>query len=201
MESQPPGPLAGTEACLRVLLVDAMPERAAELRLGLEAAGCEVVGVAPDAAGLTDLVRASQADIIVCDIDDPSRDALESMRALNRDEPRPVVLFAEKGAPEQIAMALEAGVAAYVVEGLSPARVRPVLEVASLQFKAYQRLRDELGRARASLAQRDIVEQAKKRLMASHRLTEPEAHKRLQRMAMDRGMKLADMANAILAKI
>jgi response regulator NasT len=76
-----------------------------------------------------------------------------------------------------------------------------VLEVASLQFKAYQSLRDELGRARASLAQRDIVEQAKKRLMASHRLTEPEAHKRLQRMAMDRGMKLADMANAILAKI
>ena len=178
-----------------------MPERAAELRLGLEAAGCEVVGVAPDAAGLPALVRASQADIIVCDIADPSRDALESMRALNRDEPRPVVLFAEKGAPEQIAMALEAGVAAYVVEGLSPARVRPVLEVASLQFKAYQRLRDELGRARASLAQRDIVEQAKKRLMANHRLTEPEAHKRLQRMAMDRGMKLADMANAILAKI
>ena len=159
------------------------------------------MGVAPDAAGLTTLVRASQADIIVCDIDDPSRDALESMRALNRDEPRPVVLFAEKGAPEQIAMALEAGVAAYVVEGLSPARVRPVLEVASLQFKAYQSLRDELGRARASLAQRDIVEQAKKRLMANHRLTEPEAHKRLQRMAMDRGMKLADMANAILAKI
>ena len=178
-----------------------MPERAAELRLGLEAAGCQVVGVAPDAGGLTALVRASQAEIIVCDIDDPSRDALESMRALNRDEPRPVVLFAEKGAPEQIAMALEAGVASYVIEGLSPARVRPVLEVASQQFKAYQRLRDELERARASLAQRDVVEQAKKRLMASHRLTEPEAHRRLQRMAMERGMKLADMANAVLAKI
>ncbi len=178
-----------------------MPERAAEVRLGLEAAGFEVVALASDAGDLTALVRASRADIIVCDIDDPSRDALESMRALNRDEPRPVVLFAEKGAPEQIAMALEAGVAAYVVEGLAPAKVRPVLEVASLQFKAYQTLRAELERARAGLAQRETVEQAKKRLMTAHRLSEPEAHKRLQRMAMERGMKLVDVANAVLAKI
>ena len=178
-----------------------MPERAAEVQLGLEAAGCVVVAVAADAGGLTNLVRACQADIIVCDIDDPSRDALESMRALNRDEPRPVVLFAEKGAPEQIAMALEAGVAAYVVEGLSPARVRPVLEVASLQFKAYQGLRAELERARASLAQREAIEGAKKRLMQMHDLSEPEAHKRLQRMAMERGMKLVNVANAVLAKI
>jgi len=177
-----------------------VPERAAEVRRGLEAAGCEVVAVAEDAARLTELVRATQADIIVCDIDDPSRDALESMRALNRDEPRPVVLFAEKGAPEQIAAALEAGVAAYVVEGLAPARVRPVLEVASLQFKAYQALRHELARARNSLAQRETVERAKQRMMQQARLTEPEAHRRLQRIAMERGMKLSEVAAAILAK-
>jgi two-component system, response regulator / RNA-binding antiterminator len=168
--------------------------------LGLEAAGCCVVAVAADATRLTELVRASRADIIVCDIDDPSRDALESMRALNRDEPRPVVLFAEKGAPEQIAAALEAGVAAYVVEGLSPAKVRPVLEVASLQFKAWQKLRSELTRAQSSLAQRETVERAKQRLMESNRLTEPQAHKRLQRMAMERGMKLLDVATAVLSK-
>ena len=177
-----------------------MPERAAEVRLGLEAAGCTVVAVAEDAARLTEMVRATQADIIVCDIDDPSRDALESMRALNRDDPRPVVLFAEKGAPEQIAAALDAGVAAYVVEGLSPAKVRPVLEVASLQFKAYQNLRSELNRARNSLAQRETVERAKQRLMQQGQLTEPEAHKRLQRMAMEKGMKLLDVATAVLSK-
>ena len=177
-----------------------MPERAAEVRLGLEAAGCTVVAVAEDAARLTEMVRATQADIIVCDIDDPSRDVLESMRALNRDEPRPVVLFAEKGAPEQIAAALDAGVAAYVVEGLSPAKVRPVLEVASLQFKAYQNLRSELNRARNSLAQRETVERAKQRLMQQGQLTEPEAHKRLQRMAMEKGMKLLDVATAVLSK-
>ncbi len=178
-----------------------MPERAAEVRRGLEAAGCEVVAVARDAARLTELVRESHAEIIVCDIDDPSRDALESMRALNREEPRPVVLFAEKAAPEQIAAALDAGVVTYVVEGLSPARVRPVLEVASLQFKAYQSLRTELNRARNSLAQRETVERAKLRLMREARLTEPEAHKRLQRMAMEKGMKLLDIATAVLSKI
>lgn len=168
--------------------------------MGLEAAGCAVVAVAADATRLTELVRSSRADIIVCDIDDPSRDALESMRALNRDEPRPVVLFAEKGAPEQIAAALEAGVVAYVVEGLSPVKVRPVLEVASIQFKAWQALRSELTRARTSLAHRETVERAKKRLMERNTLTEPEAHKRLQRMAMEKGMKLLDVAAVILSK-
>ena len=178
-----------------------MPTRAAEVRRGLEAAGCEVVAVAPDAAGLTELVRATQADIIVCDIDDPSRDALESMRALNRDEPRPVVLFAEKAAPEQIAAALDAGVAAYVVEGLAPSRVRPVLEVARLQFKSHQSLRSELNRVRSTLEQRDLVGRAKQRLMQQAQLTEPEAHRRLQRMAMEKGMKLLDVAAAVLSKI
>ena len=177
-----------------------MPERAAELRRGLEEAGCEVVAVTADATQLTELVRATQADIIVCDIDDPSRDALESMRALNRDEPRPVVLFAEKARPEQVAAALEAGVATYVVEGLAPAKVRPVLEVASLQFKAFQELRSELTRTRNNLAQRETVERAKRRLMDEGQLTEPEAHRRLQRMAMEKGMKLLDVATAVLSK-
>lgn len=177
-----------------------MPERAAEVRAGLEATGCEVVAVAHDATELTALVRASGADVIVCDIDDPSRDALESMHALNRDEPRPVVLFAEKGQPEQIAAALEAGVAAYVVEGLSPAKVRPVIDVAMLQFRAFQGLRAELHQARATLAQREALDAAKRRLMAEEGLSEPQAHRRMQRLAMERGIKMGDLAKAILAQ-
>ncbi|CAA9304467.1 MAG: hypothetical protein AVDCRST_MAG40-574 [uncultured Gemmatimonadaceae bacterium] len=105
---------------MRVLLVDGMPERAALVAAGLVEAGCDVVAVAPDARDLTRRVRDSCAEVIVCDVDDPGRDALESMRTLNRDEPRPVVLFANRGEPEQIEAALEAGVAAYVVEGLTP---------------------------------------------------------------------------------
>lgn len=189
-----------TEASLRVLLVDGLPERAADIRAGLEAAGCEVVAVAADATGLTALVRASGAEVIVCDMDDPSRDALESMHALHRDEPRPVVLFTEQGQPEQIAAALEAGIAAYVVEGLSPAKVRPVIEVAILQFRAFQGLRAELERARATLAQREAIDAAKRHLMAAEGLSEPQAHRRMQRLAMERGMKMGDLARAILAR-
>lgn len=185
---------------LRVLLVDGEPLRAEAVRLGLEAAGCTVVAIAPDVADLTARVRASQADVIVCDLDDPSRDALESMRALNRDEPRPVVLFAERGAPEQIEAALEAGVAAYVVEGLAPARVRPVLEVAIRRFRAHEALRAELAEARATLEERDVIARAKRRLMRDEGLSEPEAHRRLQRMAMQGRLKLGQMAEVYMAK-
>ncbi len=193
------GPDQGACA-LRVLLVDGEAERAEAVRLGLEAAGCVVVAIAPDVADLTARVRASQADVIVCDLDDPSRDALESMRALNRDEPRPVVLFAERGAPEQIEAALEAGVAAYVVEGLAPARVRPVLEVAIRRFRAHEALRAQLAEARATLEERDQIAAAKRRLMRDEGLSEPEAHRRLQRMAMERRLKLGPMAAAYLNK-
>lgn len=174
--------------------------RAEAVRQGLEAAGCTVVAIAPDVADLTARVRLSQADVIVCDLDDPSRDALESMRALNRDEPRPVVLFAERGAPEQIEAALEAGVAAYVVEGLAPTRVRPVLEVAIRRFRAHEALRAELAEARATLEERDQIAVAKRRLMRDEGLSEPEAHRRLQRMAMERRLKLGTMAAAYLNK-
>jgi two-component system, response regulator / RNA-binding antiterminator len=188
---------AGT---LRVLLVDGDPERALAVEAGLVAAGCTVVAVVAEAADLTRQVRDSGAEVIVCDLDDPSRDALEGMRALHRDEPRPVVLFAEKGAPEQIEAALEAGVAAYVVEGLAPSRVRPVIEVAIRRFRAHQTLRQELAEARQSLEERRLVDRAKALLMQRQGLAEPEAYRRLRRMAMDRGQRLPEAAAEILAR-
>jgi response regulator NasT len=178
--------------------VDNDRERAATVRAGLEAAGFQVVAVASDTAELTGLVRASAADVIVCDLDDPSRDALESMRALNRDEPRPVVVFAERAEPDQIEAALEAGVAAYVVEGLAPARVRPVLEVAIRRFRAHQALRAELEETRATLAERTLIERAKGVLMQRRRIPEEEAYRLLRRWAMDRGLRMVQAAEVIL---
>jgi response regulator NasT len=183
---------------LRVLLVDTDAERACQVRSGLEGAGFQVVAVASETADLTRLVRESGADVIVCDLDDPSRDALESMRALHRDEPRPVVVFAERGAPDQIEAALEAGVAAYVVEGLAPARVRPVLEVAIRRFRAHQALRAELDAARATLAERTLIERAKGVLMQRRRLPEAEAYRLMRRWAMDRGQRMVQIAQALL---
>ena len=179
-------------------MVDGDAERASLVSAGLVAAGCEVVALAPDTGDLTRRVRDSGAEVIVCDLDDPGRDALESMRTLHRDEPRPVVLFANRGEPEQIEAALEAGVAAYVVEGLAPGRVRPVIEVAIRRFRAHQALREELETTRATLAARRIIDAAKARLMEKRKLTEEEAYRRLRRMAMDKGARLVDAARAIL---
>ena len=183
---------------LRVLLVDSDPERAAAVEAGLAATGCTVVAIAAGTGELTRHVRDTGAEVIVCGLDDPSRDELEGMRALHRDEPRPVVLFAEKAEPEQIEAALAAGVSAYVVEGMAPTRMRPVIEVAIRRFRAHQALREELAAARRDLDERKLIDRAKVLLMERHRLTEPEAYKRLRRMAMDRGLRLAALAIHLL---
>ncbi|WP_245903564.1 ANTAR domain-containing response regulator [Humitalea rosea] len=183
---------------LRVLLVDGDPDRAAAVREGLEASGCEVVGLLADLFDLVARVRACGADVLVCALDDPSRDAIEAMALLNRNEPRPVVLFAQSGGEAQIEAALEAGVAAYVIEGLAPARVRPVMEVAIRRFRAHEALKRELSETRATLAERKIIERAKGHLMRGRRLTEAEAHATLRRMAMDRGQRLVEAARGLL---
>jgi response regulator NasT len=179
--------------------VDHDRERAAAVQAGLATAGYTVVAVAADVVDLTRQVRDSGAEVIVCDLDDPSRDALEGMQALHREEPRPVVLFAEKAEPEQIEAALEAGVAAYVVEGLAPARVRPVIEVAIRRFRAHQALRNQLAEAQQSLAERQLIDRAKTMLMQRHRLTEPEAYRRLRSQAMDQGRRLVDIAAEVMS--
>ncbi len=183
---------------LRVLLVDSDSDRAAAVQAELTDAGCTVVAITAGTAALTRHVRDSDAEVIVCGLDDPSRDELEAMRALHRDEPRPVVLFAERAAPEQIEAAMAAGVAAYMIEGMAPARVRPVIEVAIRRFRAHQALREELAEARQALEDRKLVDRAKALLMERHRLTEPDAYRRLRRMAMDRGLRLAVLAAQVL---
>jgi response regulator NasT len=180
-------------------LVDGNAERAEAVAAGLRADGCEIVGMVPDTADLVRAVRASSAEVIVCDIDAPSRDSLESMRALNRDEPRPVVMFVDRGEPGAIVEAMEAGVAAYVIEGLSPHRVRSVIDVAVARFVAHQGIKAELEQARAALSDRKLVERAKILLMSRRGLSEPDAHRRLRRLAMEQGKRLRDVAESVIA--
>lgn len=184
---------------LRVLLVDDNAARAAEVQSGLEADGCQVVAILPDAADLVSRVRQAAADVIVCDIDSPSRDAIESMRALQRDEPRPVVMFVDQSDPDSIGAAMDAGVAAYVIEGLSPRRVRSVVDVAIARFRAHQALRTELAEARDALQERKVVERAKGILMRARGLDEEAAYRALRTMAMEQGRRLVDIANGVIA--
>lgn len=137
--------------------------------------GCEIVGMVSDTAGLVDAVRSASARVIVCDLDSASRDTIESMRGLNRDEPRPVVMFVDRADPANIAAAMDAGVAAYV-EGLSPGRMRSVIEVAVARFRAHQALRSELAEARSALTERKLVERTKGVLMQTRQMSEDEAN-------------------------
>ena len=184
---------------LRVLLVDDNPDRAAAVRQALEAHGCVVAAVVPDASALVEAVRRSAAEVIVCGLDSPSRDTLESLRALHRDEPRPVARCVDRSDPDSMVAAVEAGVAAYVVEGLAPARVKSVLDVAMAQFRAHQALRSELQAARGALEAREMTDRAKRLLMQTRGMSEDAAHRALRKMAMDRGKRLADIAADVIA--
>ena len=184
---------------LRVLRIDDTAERAAAGTAGLAADGCEVVALRPDHADIVAQVRAARAEVIVCDLDHASRDAIESMRALNRDEPRPVVMFVDRSDPASITAAMEAGVAAYVIEGLQPGRVRAVIDVAVARFQAHQALRAELDEARSALTERKLVERAKGVLMQTRKMSEDEAYRTLRRLAMDQGKRLADVAESVIA--
>lgn len=183
---------------LRVLLLDDNPERAEAVSAGLVAAGCDVVGRAVSSANLVGQVRLSNADVIVCDIDSPSRDTIESMQALNRDEPRPVVMFVDRSDPDTIRAAMHAGVAAYVIEGLTPSRVKAVIDVAIARFQAHQALKAELDTAKSALVERKLVERAKGILMQSRRLSEEQAYGTLRRLAMDQGKRLSDVATSVI---
>jgi len=184
---------------LRVLLIDDNAERAAAVTAGLEADGCKVVGLVADHADIVAQVRSAGADVIVCDLDHASRDAIDSMRALHRDEPRPVVMFVDRTDPGSITAALEAGVAAYVVEGLQPNRVRAVIDVAVARFQAHQALRAQLEEARSALSERKLVERAKGLLMQTRKMSEEEAYRALRRLAMDQGKRLVDVAEAVIS--
>jgi response regulator NasT len=183
---------------LRIILVDDQPERTALLRDALLAQGYQVVSVLETGVDLVQLVADLKADVIVADLDSPDRDILESMRQVTYEHSRPVVMFAQDGRPETIRAAIEAGVAAYVVDGLAPERVRPVLEVAIARFAQFQDLRGQLDKARSTLAERKLVEKAKGILMKRRQCDEDEAYRSMRRMAMDQKVRLADIATKII---
>ena len=138
-------------------------------------------------------------DVIVIACDSPDRDTLESLRDATAANLRPVVMFVDRSTPGLAEAAVEAGVAAYVVDGLAPGRVRSVLDVAMSRFKLMQRLRSDLHKARADLASRKTIERAKGLLMKERGLDEEAAYGVLRKLAMDTGRPLAAAAADLLA--
>jgi response regulator NasT len=184
---------------LRVVVMDDDPDRARSVKEALEADGVEVVAILGNGLALLSRIAALAPDLLIADIDNPDRDMLEGLRRVGQESDRPVVMFAQDGRAETIRAAVEAGVAAYVVDGLQPERVRPVIDVAIARFAQIRALRAELNKAKTSLAERKLVDKAKGILMKSRQCGEEQAYSAMRKMAMDRKLRLIDIANKIIA--
>jgi two-component system, response regulator / RNA-binding antiterminator len=190
----PPEPVTG----LKVLIVVDAPARAAILEEALTRAGCGFGGIVAPTDDLATIVRERQPDIIIIDVGSPSRGTLESLRAINRDLPRPVVMFVDHSDNGTIEEAMRAGVSAYVIDGLNARRVKPIIDVAIARFKEYQALRSELERTKTSLQDRKTIERAKGILMEQRRISEDEAYRTLRRLAMEQSRRVVDVAAQLI---
>jgi response regulator NasT len=176
----------------------AQAQRNAALRIGLLESGYDIVASLPADIFLPDRIQQIQPDMIIIDSESDARDVLEHIVIATRDAPRPLVLFTDDPAPASVDAALAAGVSAYIVAGLQAERVKPVLDVALARFRREQKLLDELSDTRRQLADRKLIERAKGILMAKHRMAEDEAYQKLRSMAMNKKLKLAEVAQRIL---
>lgn len=184
---------------LNIMIVDELPERAMAMEKLLTNLGHSIVARAAAGEDLTILVNRHLPDIIIVDMDSPDRDMLEQMQSINSDRPRPVVMFSEDDDSNTIQKAVKAGVSAYIVDGLQPLRVMPILETAIARFNEFQAVKNELEKTRNTLEERKLIEQAKGIVMKQSDYDEETAYKSMQKIAMSRNMKLVELARSIIA--
>ncbi len=184
---------------MRVMLVDDDAQRLDMLECALRGAGHTVVARRSTSDDLPAAARETRPEIVLIDVDAPGRDMLESLAQINRDDPMPIALFAAKSDVESIRRAMRAGVCAYVVDGLSPTRLQPVMEVAIARFAEHQALKRELDDTKSRLADRKDIDRAKGVLMTRRGLSEEQAYEQLRKAAMNRNLKIGDAARAVIA--
>lgn len=183
---------------LKIMLVDSDRGRGALLRRALEDAGHEVDVCRACGLDLLAQLRQSAANVVIIDMEMPDRDTLESLRSISRENPRPVVMYADKTDTQTTTAAIKAGVSAYVVGEVNAERVRPIVEVAIARFGEFQALREELERTQNTLAERKVVERAKGLLMQRRNMDEQTAYATLRKLAMDRNQRLVDVARTLI---
>jgi response regulator NasT len=186
-------------ACsLHILVIDANRIRASIIEEGLREAGSTRVTVLGDVTGLMRRIAEIDPDVVVIDLESPNRDMLEHMFQVSRAVKRPVAMFVDRTDQRSIEAAIDAGVAAYVVDGLKKERIRPVLDTAITRFKAFERLRRELEEAKGELADRRTIEKAKGILMRTRGLTEEQAYAALRKTAMNQSRRIVDIAESVV---
>lgn len=182
----------------RIAVIDEDPVRAAVLEEGLREAGYSDVTQIDDMRGLLRRLSIIDPDVILIDLENPSRDTLEQMFQVSRSVRRPVAMFVDQSDSSMIQAAVDASVSAYIVNGLKKERVKPILDMTISRFNAFARLQDELDSVRGELADRKIIDRAKGILMQEKSLTEDEAYKLLRTSAMNNKKKLVDIAQSVV---
>lgn len=186
------------QRALKIMVVDDDEQRGLALADVLRQNGYAVTDLVSNEDDLLCLVMQTEPDVVLIDVTMPSRDTLEQLSTLHRNVPRPVVMFAQADDEETIEQAVRAGASVYLVDGLNRSRVRPVIDVAIAHFRQHQALRQELDEARTSLEDRKHIDRARGLLMERGNLSEQEAFAKLRRLAMDRKMKIGQVARDIV---
>jgi two-component system, response regulator / RNA-binding antiterminator len=183
---------------LVILIVDESVDRALLIEQALRAAGHFNVKTIHQLKGIAREIEAHAPDVIVMDLGNPERDFLEHMFRLSKSLRKPIAMFVDQSSDEAMLNAVEAGVSAYVVDGLKRERVKPILDLAIARFKSFEKLRGERDDAIQALDERKQIERAKGLLMQDRKITEPEAFEMMRSAAMNQKQSLANIASAII---
>jgi response regulator NasT len=186
------------DASLTVLVIDENRIRASIIEAGLHDAGHERVTIVHEVADIAKRIAEIQPDVIVIDLENPNRDMLENMFQLSRAVKRPIAMFVDRSDSASIEAAVDAGVSAYVVDGLRKDRVKPILDIAISRFNAFSRMAGELEEARFELEGRKLIERAKGILMKSRGISEADAYALLRKTAMNQNRKIAEIAQSLI---
>jgi len=183
---------------MRIAIIDESAARASIIEEGLAPLeNCEIF-VITERRGLVSRIGEIAPDIVFMDLGNPSRDVLEEYFAVSRILAKPIVMFVDESDNESIGASIEAGVSAYVVDGLAANRIKPLLDLTVQRFNAFARLQADLAEARGALAEREAIDKAKRILMNSRDLTEPKAYAEMRNAAMNQGKRIAEIADAII---
>ena len=182
----------------KIVIVDESPIRAAILEEGLREAGYTSVVRISEMQSLLARIYALDPDIILIDLENPSRDILEQMFQVSRAVRRPIAMFVDQSDAASIQASVDAGVSAYIVDGLKKERIKPILDLCVSRFNAFSKLQDELDRTRSALEERKVIDRAKGILMKLKGLTEEEAYVLMRSTAMREKKKIGEIAQSIL---
>ncbi len=183
---------------LSIIVVEESRDRALLIVDSLRAAGDFDINVIAEYSGLARGIRERNPDVVLIDIANPSRDTLEEMALASGPLERPVAMFVDRSDDGLTRAAIEAGVSAYVVDGMQPERLKPILDAAVLRFNMFQRMRTELAETKRALEERKVIDRAKGMIMKARGIDEDAAYALMRKTAMDQGKRVADVAQALV---